>query len=147
MAVKSSLKFNGQCQRRAAGSCRQVESHYNRPLISTNREHRRSAQHPWWHTKTYRQACINTHTHTQNLLRQTTAQQYRPGSLHPTRPPAPPSHHYHQGPDHTVGRRPATGGHVLAFSRVKNNNTSGLISSSTSQLPGLDISSRCYCFA
>lgn len=55
-------------------------------------------------------------------------------------------HHDHQGPDHTVGQRPATGGHVLAFSRVRNN-TSGLISSSTSQLPGPDISSLCYCFA
>ncbi len=100
--------------------------------------------HPWWHTKTHMQARKHTHTYT----RKTCANRPRPSStdwahyILPT-----PSHHYHQGPDHTVGRRPATGGHVLAFSRVRNNNTSGLISSSTSQHPGPDISSQCYCFA
>lgn len=137
VAVKSSLKFNGRCRRWAAGSCRQVESHYNRPLISTNREHRRRAP-----CNTHASMHAHTHTH------KTCSDRQRPSSpdwahyIPPT-----PSHHHHQGPDHTVGRRPAAGGRVLAFSRVRNNNTSGLISSSTSQLPGPDISSRCYCFA
>lgn len=89
---------------------------------------------PWWRTK--------THTHKTCSSR---PQLSSPDWAHCI--PPTPSHHYHQGPDHTVGRHPATGSHVLAFSRVRNNNSSGLISSSTSQLPGPDISSWCYCFA
>lgn len=53
----------------------------------------------------------------------------------------------HQGPDHTVGRRPAAGGHVLACSRVRRGNAGGFISSSSSQLPRPDISWWCYCLA
>lgn len=98
--------------------------------------------HQWWHTKEYMQAYTHTHIHKNSSNR---PQPSSPDWAHYI--PRTPSHHYRQGPDHTVGRRPATGVHVLAFSRVRNNNTSGLISSSTSQLPGPDISSRCYCFA
>lgn len=65
MAVKSSPQFNGHCQRRAAGGWRQVESHYNRPLISTTREHRRRAPCVLGgilkHTCKY--AYTHTHTH------------------------------------------------------------------------------------
>lgn len=79
--------------------CRQVESHYNRPLISTNREHRRRApcihsgilKHTWRHAY--------AHTYTQNPLQQSTAQQYRLGSLHPTHsfPPLPQGSWPHSG--------------------------------------------------
>lgn len=93
--------------------------------------HQQGTQCPQWHT------CEHTHAHTPADI--STAVQTRLITSHS------PSYHSHQGPDHTVGRRPATGGRVLAFSRVRN--TSGLISSSTSQIPGPDISSRCYCFA
>lgn len=63
VAVKSSLKLNGQCRRRAAGGCRRVESQYNKPLISTKREHRRRA--PCIHGGILKHTCkhANTHTH------------------------------------------------------------------------------------
>lgn len=103
VAVKSSLKFYGQCQRRAAGNCTWVESHYNRPLISNKREHRRRAL--CINGGILKDTCNLTHRHTrmhtraQNWLRQTTAQQSRLGSLHPTQPfpPLPPGSWPHSG--------------------------------------------------
>lgn len=60
----------------------------------------------------------------------------------------------HPPPPHTTARALTTQwvdaqpqGFVCKHSEWETNNASGLISQSTSQLPGLDISSQCYCFA
>lgn len=104
-----------------------MESHYE-SLISTDGAHRgRTPSHTHTHS--------HTRMHRQWLSSSTERAHY---ILSPS---------YHQGPDHTVGRRPATGGHVLACSRVRRGNTGGFISSSSSQLPGPDISWWCYCLA
>lgn len=104
-----------------------MESHCSESLISTDGGRRGRApshSHPDTHTRVHRQWHSSTERAHYIL-----------------------SLSYHQGPDHTVGQRPATGGHVLACSRVRRSNTGGFISSSSSQLPGPDISSWCYCFA
>lgn len=125
LCVKESLKFNGWSWRPAAGGSADRWSHTT-PGLWYPPTGDTEGGHP-----------VPTVTHTPADI--STAVQTGLITSHS------PSYHSHQGPDHTVGRRPATGGHVLAFSRVRN--TSGLISSSTSQIPGPDISSPCYCFA